>query len=137
MVIAEESRAARERAKAEQEVRDAQWRRSFRIHAVILTERRIPEQITFCGLTGGVEVWLLIPFDLSRPAVTFVNQAIAGLERKAPVGESRQRYVPFFGKPTGLVVNYSPDLALRCDLEGNPVEWLSGTGSTVNNELTA
>ena len=30
----------------------------------------------------------------------------------------------FFGKALGLIINYTPDHALRCDLEGNPLEVL-------------
>jgi hypothetical protein len=125
IAIGEEQRTAREKEKLEREAKDAEWRKNFRPHAVILTERRIPSQITFCGLTGGAAARLIIPFDSARRAVTFVDQAVAGLHMKAPVGQNGRRCVMFFGEPTGLVLNYSPDLALRCDLEGNPIEWLS------------
>jgi hypothetical protein len=124
IAIGEEQRTAREKEKLEREAKEAEWRKNFRPHAVILTERRIPSQITFCGLTGGAAARLIIPLDFAQPAVTFVGQAIAGLEKKAPVGRNGRRCVMFFGEPTGLIVNYSPDLALRCDLEGNPIEWL-------------
>ena len=30
----------------------------------------------------------------------------------------------FFGKALGLIINYSPDAALRCDLDGKPLEVL-------------
>jgi hypothetical protein len=125
LAIAEENRVAGEEAKAQQVAREAEWRRSFRPHAVILTERRVPDQIVICGLTGGPEIRLIIPFDLSRPSVTFVAQAIAGMEIKAAVNRDGRRFVPFFGGATGLVVNYSPDLALQCELDGRSVEWLS------------
>ena len=32
--------------------------------------------------------------------------------------------VPWHGATTGFIVNYSPDSALRFDLDGNPVEYL-------------
>ena len=30
----------------------------------------------------------------------------------------------FFGEALGLIINYSPDRAVRCDLDGNPLEVL-------------
>ena len=51
------------------------WEASFKPHAVIQTETTTPSQITICGLTGGAERWLIIRFDLSRPPVTFIQQA--------------------------------------------------------------
>jgi hypothetical protein len=136
LVIAKENWVAQERARIEQEAREAEWRRTFRPHAVILAEKRIPDQITFCGLTGGPEVRLIIPFDLCRPAVTFVAQATAGLEKKVPIGRDGRRKVPFFGAATGLVINYSPDIALRCNLEGSPIEWLSAARRLGQIELS-
>jgi hypothetical protein len=125
VAIAEEQRLAREKEKAAREARDAEWRRTFKPHAVLLTERRVPSQITFCALTGGVAPRLIIPFDVSKPSVSFVAQAVTGVRDKAPIGINGRRCVMFFGEPTGFVVNYSPDLALRCDLDGNAVQWLS------------
>ncbi len=136
LVIAEKRRVVRERAKAEREANEAEWRKQFRPHAVILTERRIPDQIVICGLLGGAGAYLIIPFDLSRPSATFVNQAVAGLKRKTPVVSISRRYVPFFGAPTGIVINYSPDLALHCDLDGHPIQWLSAAYRIGQIELT-
>ena len=48
--------------------------------------------------------------------MTFATQAL-GFVRQTPV-------VPFFGPTTGFVINYTPDRAVRFDLEGNPVECL-------------
>jgi hypothetical protein len=33
-------------------------------------------------------------------------------------------YVTFFGEALGLIINYSPEKALRCDLDGRPLEVL-------------
>ena len=66
---------------------------SFKPHAAIQTETMTPSQITICGLTGGVERWLIIRFDLSKPPITFVQQAIDALPSMlSPAGG-----VPFFG----------------------------------------
>ena len=91
---------------------------------------------THCALAGGPETLLVIPFDLSQPPITFVGQSVAGLPRKAPVGANGRRYVPFFGEPLGLIINYSPDHALHCDLEGNPIEWLPAAYPVGQIELT-
>jgi len=34
----------------------------------------------------------------------------------------RTPFVQFFGPPTGYIVNYTPDHAVRFDLNGDPVE---------------
>jgi hypothetical protein len=123
--LAEQKRVANEQLRREVHAKETAWRANFKPHAVIVTGRRIASQITFCALAGGPETFLIIPFDLSQPPITFVRQAVAGLPRKAPVGENGRRCVPFFGEPIGLIINYSPDRALHCDLESNPIKWLS------------
>jgi hypothetical protein len=107
-IIAEaERRAAAEREEA--------WRTSFLPHAYLLGTKSRPTQITLYGLTGGPERWLKIPLDLSQPPVTFAAQAHA-VVKKTP-------NVPWHGATTGFIVNYSPDRALRFDLDGNPIEY--------------
>jgi hypothetical protein len=135
LAIAEERRAAREKEKAEQEAREAEWRRTFTPHAVILTERRVPSQITICALTGGPAAYLIIRFDIAKPSHTFVNQAVSGLAQKAPIRPDGRRCVMFFGSPTGLVVNYSPDLALLCDVAGQSIDYLTSAYRIGRTEL--
>jgi hypothetical protein len=94
--------------------RDAAWRKSFKPHAYLVGSENRPSQITFYGMTGGPERWLKIPLDLSQPSVTFAVQAHEFV-KKTP-------FVPFFGKTTGFIVNYTPDSAVSFDLHGNPVE---------------
>ena len=96
-------------------------RAAFKPHGVIETERTIPSQITICGLTGGAGPRLIISFDVSRGPLTFIQQAIGALPRRH---EDGRRYVMFFGEALGVIINYSPDHAVRCDLEGNPLELL-------------
>jgi hypothetical protein len=134
--LAEQKRIANEQERREVHAKEGARRAEFRPHAVIATKRKIPLQITFCALAGGPETLLIIPFDLSEPPITFVRQAIAGLPRKAPLGASGRRCVPFFGEPIGLIINYSPDHALRCNLEGNPIEWLTAAYRFGQIELT-
>jgi hypothetical protein len=94
--------------------RDAAWRESFKPHAYLVGSENRPSQITRYGMTGGPERWLKIPLDLSQPPVTYAVQAHEFVA-KTP-------FVPFFGKTTGFVVNYTPDSAVHFDLDGNPVE---------------
>jgi hypothetical protein len=94
--------------------RDAAWRASFKPHAYLVGSESRPSQITIYGITGGPERWLKIPLDLSQPPVTYAVQAHEFVA-KTPL-------VPFFGKTTGYIVNYTPDSAVRFDFDGNPVE---------------
>jgi hypothetical protein len=94
--------------------RDAAWRASFKPHAYLVGSQNRPSQITIYGMTGGPERWLKIPLDLSQPPVTYAVQAHEFVA-KTPL-------VPFFGKTTGFIVNYTPDSAVSFDLDGDPVE---------------
>jgi hypothetical protein len=134
--LAERKRIADERLRRMIHAEEVDWRARFKPHAVIVTERRTASQIIFCALAGGPEILLIISFDLSQPPITFVGQAVAGLPSKAPVGANGRRYVPFFGEPLGLIINYSPDRALHCDLEGDPIEWLAVAYRVGQIELT-
>ncbi len=134
--LKERKRIADEQRRREIHAKELAWRGEFKPHAIVLTERRMPSQITLCALAGGPETLLTIKFDLSQPPITFVRQAVALLPRKAPVGASGRRYVPFFGEALGLIINYSPDHALRCDLEGNPIERLSAAYRVGQIKLT-
>jgi hypothetical protein len=94
--------------------RDATWRVAFKPHAYLLGTHTRPSSITIFGISGGAKRWLKIPLDLAQPPVTFATQALGFVHHTT--------VVPFFGPTTGFVVNYTPDRAVRFDLEGNPVE---------------
>ena len=96
---------------------DALFRASFKPAAYLLGTSNRPSQIWIFGVTGGAERWLKIPLDISQPPITYAEQALA-VVRKTPV-------VQFFGPTTGFIVNYTPDHAVRFDLEGRPVETLA------------
>ncbi len=106
-IIAEANRLAEAK-------REAAWRESFKPHAYLVGSQNRPSQITFYGLTGGPERWLKIPLDLSQPAVTYAVQAHEFV--------AKMPFVPHHGRTTGYVVNYTPDSAVRFDVDGNPVE---------------
>ena len=83
-----------------------------------LPKERRPEPI-FVAAFIGVDVLLRVDFDLTAAPVTFVKQSLDGLRHKL----ARWRgSLPAFGRPVGFIINYSPDRAVRFDLEGNPVE---------------
>jgi hypothetical protein len=66
-------------------------------------------------LCGGPEKLLRIELDWSRAPVTYIRQALNNL----PTG------IPAFGRPVGVIINYSPDRAIRFDLSGKPLEIFS------------
>ena len=115
---------AKEQRRVAQEAEDTDWRASFRPHGIIQTERTVPSQITLCGLAGGVRCRLEIPFDLSRSPITYIQQSVEALPGMLRTGDDGIRYATFFGRAVGLIINYSPDHALRCDLEGKPLQIL-------------
>jgi hypothetical protein len=66
----------------------------------------------------------MIRFDDSKPPLTYIGQAIEALPNKVREGRDGRKYVTFFGEALGVIINYSPDKALRCDLGGRPLEVL-------------
>lgn len=93
---------------------EAEWRASFRPHAIIITERTIPSSITQCIFTGG-SANRRIDIDASRPRASFISQALNELNARLTRWRGQ---IPYFGKPTGLVVNYTPDRAVAFSLQG-------------------
>ena len=89
-VLEEQERHAEEERRLAREKEEAEWRAAFTPHAILQTERTVPSQITICGLTGGARRWLWIDFDLSKPPITFVQQALGGLAGENGPGQRRQ-----------------------------------------------
>jgi hypothetical protein len=110
--------------RAEREAQDARWRTNFVPHAVILTELTCPSQIVMCGMTGGIDRWLLIRLNPKSPPIGYLREVRAALPRKLETGFSGEPIVPFFGRAKGFVINYKPDHAVRFDLQGQPEEVL-------------
>jgi hypothetical protein len=96
------------------EEKEAQYRGAFKPHAIILTENIRPSPIVIAALLGDSKL-LRIDFDLENDSGSYIQQAL----QKIPKGT-----IPAFGMPVGVVVNYSPDHAIRFDLEGMPLEFL-------------
>ena len=60
---------------------DNAYRAAFEPHAVILTERLIPQPIFVAAFIGPARL-LRIDFDVALPPATFVTQALDGLHQK-------------------------------------------------------
>ena len=95
-----------------------QWRDNFQPHAVILTERTRPEPM-FVAAIIGAERLLRVDFDLDGEAESYVKKSLEGVESRLAKWNGT---IPAFGRPTGLIVNYAPNFAVRFDLRGTPHE---------------
>jgi hypothetical protein len=106
--------AVMKRRRAEQT--GMEWRENFQPHAIILTERTRPEPI-FVAAIIGAERLLRVDFDLDGENESYVKKSLEGVERRLAKWNGT---LPAFGRPTGLIVNYAPNLAVRFDLRGTP-----------------
>jgi hypothetical protein len=104
------------RRQAEQAAKE--WRDNFQPHAVILTERTRPEPI-FVAAIIGVERLLRVDFDLDGERKSYVKKSLEGVQRRLAKWNGT---IFDGGGPTGLIVNYAPNFAVRFDLRGTPRE---------------
>jgi hypothetical protein len=95
-----------------------EWRDNFQPHAIILTERTRPEPV-FVAAIIGAERLLRVDFDLDGEGESYVKKSLEGVERRLAKWNGT---IPAFGRPTGLIVNYAPNFAVRFDLRGTPQE---------------
>ena len=108
------------------EAEEAAWRAEFNPHAVILTESERPTQL-FVAIFIGIDRLLRVDFDLTKSPVTFIQQALEGLSQKLArwkLARWKSDQIPTFGRPEGVIVNYSPDYAVSYDLDGNAIQAL-------------
>ena len=117
--ISDESIAEAVRASAA--LKEQAYRANFVPHAIIVTERTIPSQITFCALTRG-EAALRFTLDTTRPRTSYCRQAGNEIDRRT---DHRRCEIPFFGRVLGFVVSYDPCRAVRFDLDGRALGILS------------
>ncbi len=101
------------------EAKEAAWRAAFVPHAVIMTERSFPQPLHIAAILG-IEWLRRVDFDLKQGPASYIKQSLNGVREKLARWKSDQ--IPTFGRPTGLVVNYSPDHGVRFDLDGNAIE---------------
>jgi hypothetical protein len=85
------------------------------------TEKSVPQPF-FVAAFIGMERLLRIDFDLALAPVSYTNQALTSLRRR--LAEFKSETIPALGRPVGVIVNYTPDLAIRFDLTGNPLKIL-------------
>jgi hypothetical protein len=111
-VVEDAFQATRDKVAAED---DAEYRATFFPHLVWVTHHRIPQPIFAAALFGGVARMHAF-FKSDSDPETFVAQA-KGLLPDPPG-------VPGFGAIKGFVISYSPDEAVRYDLDGNELERL-------------
>ena len=114
------------------EAKEAAWRAAFMPHAVILTEKQRPEQI-FVAAVIGVDRLLRVDLDPTEDPRTYIDQALKGVRQKLARWNSKVDVsavglgdlpLPTFGRPVGVIVNYTPDRAARFNLSGQPMEFL-------------
>src|SRR5690242_9279556 len=70
-----------EAQEAAEQAREAAWRTAFKPHAIILTERTVPQPF-FVAAFIGVERLLRIDLNLASAPVSYTNQALTGLRRR-------------------------------------------------------
>ena len=109
--INDAARATRDAIGAQAE---ADYRANFQAHAIWTTARSRPGSTAMAGFINAPARRLLrFPEDL--PTEGFV----AYCQAHAPEG------VPLYGPVTGFIINYTPDHAVRYDLNGQPLETLA------------
>lgn len=101
------------------ETKEATWRTAFVPHAIILTERARSQPIFIAAMIGIAEL-KRVDFTLGSSPVSYIQQALEGVRHKLNRGGRNQ--LPCFGRPVGIVINYTPDWAVRFDLYGKAVE---------------
>src|SRR6266700_2758387 len=107
--------AIAETARQQREAEDAAYRAAFKPRGFIITEHTVPTSITMAAFVGADQS-LWVDFDPGTTSISFLKQALRAAKQRSPIR--------FYGNAVGVVVNYSPDEALRFDLNGDAVEIL-------------
>ncbi len=102
-------------ARQQREAEDAAYRAAFKPRGFIITEHTVPTSITMAAFVGADQS-LWVDFDPGTTAITYLGQTLRAAKQRSPIR--------FYGNAVGVVVNYSPDEALRFDMQGIPVEIL-------------
>jgi hypothetical protein len=90
-----------------QDTEEAAYRSSFVPHAIILTERKVPQPI-FIAAVLGVDRLLRVDFDLTKDPATFVEQALPTLPTSPLSLTSRETNCGFWIVLTDLEQRASP-----------------------------
>jgi hypothetical protein len=78
------------------EANEAAWRDAFKPHAVILTERLIPQPLLIAAIVGGDRL-KCVDFEPDSNPVTLIDQALDALREKL---QRWNGHIPCFRKPT-------------------------------------
>ncbi len=97
----------------DQECKLTEWRKAFKAHGIIETESSVPQPI-FTAIFTDVLSRKLIELDITCGAETYRQQMMEEIPNR--VGDNGT--IISFGAPIGFVINYSPDHAIRYDLNG-------------------
>lgn len=103
---------------ASQKEKKQSYRDTFRPHAIIICERSRPEPIWVAGVIG-IDRILKIDFAESSVPISYLKQAIKEVANR--LGRWNSPALPAFGRPQGLIINYTHDAAMEFDLEGQPL----------------
>ncbi len=112
-------RAVEDSRRQRTEAKEARWRSAFVPHALVLTECARPHPLHIAAVIGIDELKRVDFTPGSRP-VSYIQQALDGLQEKLMRWGGGQ--LPCFGKHTGIIVNYTPDCAVRFDLNASAIE---------------
>ncbi len=91
---------------------EVDWRANFKPHAVAITANNgRPRQITIAAIcNAGRHVYIDFPVNLARH--DFKDYALNVIQKRA------KEIANFFYSLEGFVINYTPDLAIKYDLQG-------------------
>ena len=101
------------------EAEEARWRAAFLPHAIILTERTRPHPLHIAAMIGIGEL-KRVDFKPGSSPITYVRQASYGVQQKLHHWGHGQ--LPCFGRPIGIIINYTPDSSVKFDLNGKAIE---------------
>jgi hypothetical protein len=101
---------------------------SFVPSAYLVGSDSRPSSIVIYGVTGGANTWLRIPLDVGMPPITYVRQALAVVKVTPKV--------PFFGRTTGFIINFTPTRAVMFNIKGDPIETFSKPYNPGHVEVT-
>ena len=91
--IEETRRQIAEVQEVERHAREVAWRAAFRPHAIILTEKTVPQPIFVAAIIGAQRL-LRIDFDLALGPRSYASQALAGVRRKLAEFGSKSGKIP-------------------------------------------
>jgi hypothetical protein len=107
--------ALAETVRQQREAEDAHYRAAFKPRGFIITEHTVPTSITMAAFVGADQS-LWVDFEPGSTSISYLKQALRAAKQRSPI--------PFFGNAIGVIINYSPDEALRFDMQGIPLEML-------------